>query len=89
MQSVSITTNVVSSNPADGEMYSIQHYVIICQWLALDQWFSPSAPVSSINKTGCQYVCLSVDGKLKMTTTIYRIQVVAKIENCRLFGIAR
>jgi len=28
MQSVSITTEVVSSNPADGEVYSIQHYVI-------------------------------------------------------------
>jgi hypothetical protein len=25
---MSITTNVVSSNPAYGEMYSIQHYVI-------------------------------------------------------------
>jgi hypothetical protein len=28
MQSVSITTNIVSSNPAQGEVYSIQHYVI-------------------------------------------------------------
>ena len=28
MQTVLITTNVVSSNPADGEVYSIQHYVI-------------------------------------------------------------
>ena len=28
MQSMPITTNVVSSNPADGEVYSIQHYVI-------------------------------------------------------------
>jgi len=27
MQSVSITTNVVSSNLAHGELYSIQHYV--------------------------------------------------------------
>ena len=27
-QSVSITTNVVSSNHANGEVYSIQHYVI-------------------------------------------------------------
>jgi len=26
MQLVSITTNVVSSNPAHGEEYSIQHY---------------------------------------------------------------
>jgi hypothetical protein len=28
MQAVPITTNVVSSNPANGEVYSIQHYVI-------------------------------------------------------------
>ena len=28
IQSVPITTNVVSSTPAHGEMYSIQHYVI-------------------------------------------------------------
>jgi hypothetical protein len=28
MQSVPITTNVVSSNPAHGEVYSIQHYEI-------------------------------------------------------------
>ena len=28
MQSVHITTNVVSSNPAHGEVYSIQYYVI-------------------------------------------------------------
>jgi hypothetical protein len=28
VQSVPITTKVVSSNPAPGEVYSIQHYVI-------------------------------------------------------------
>jgi hypothetical protein len=28
MQSVPITTNAVSSNPAHGEVYSIQYYVI-------------------------------------------------------------
>jgi len=28
MQSVPITTKVMSSNPANGEVYSIQHYVI-------------------------------------------------------------
>ena len=28
MKPVLITTNIVSSNPADIEMYSIQHYVI-------------------------------------------------------------
>ena len=29
--SVHITTKVVSSNPAYGELYSIQHYSIVCQ----------------------------------------------------------
>jgi hypothetical protein len=28
VQSVSITTNIMSSNPVHGEVYSIQHYVI-------------------------------------------------------------
>ena len=47
-----ITTNVVILNPAHGEVYSIQHYVIkVCQWLAAGQWDSPSTPVSSTNKT--------------------------------------
>ena len=30
MQPVPITTKVASSNPAHGEVYSIQHYVIKC-----------------------------------------------------------
>ena len=45
VQSVPITTKVVSLNPVDGEMYSIQHYVIKFVW------FSPGTPVSSTNKT--------------------------------------
>ena len=36
VQSVPITTKVVSSNPTHGEVYSIQHYVIkVCQWFSL------------------------------------------------------
>ena len=30
VQSVSITTKVVNSNPPNGEVYSIQHYMINC-----------------------------------------------------------
>jgi hypothetical protein len=48
MQSVPITTNVVSSNPAHGEVYSI-HYV--CQKLSIGRWFSTGTPVSSTYKT--------------------------------------
>jgi hypothetical protein len=31
MQAVPITTEVVSSNPAHGEIYSMQHHVIACK----------------------------------------------------------
>ena len=52
MQSVPITTKVVSSNPAHGEVYSIQHVCDkVCQWLEIGRWFSPGTPVSSTNKT--------------------------------------
>ena len=48
MLSVPKITNVIS-NPAHGEMYSIQYYVI--KLLATGQWFSQGTPVYSINKT--------------------------------------
>ena len=45
MQSVAITTNVVSSNPTHGDVYSIQHYVIkfvsILQQVSGFLWFPP------------------------------------------------
>jgi len=46
MQSVYITTNVARSNPAHGEVYSVQLYVI--KFVSDFGWFSP---VSSTNKT--------------------------------------
>jgi len=52
MQSVPITTNVASSNPAHGEVYSIQHYVIrFFSDLRQVGGISPGTPVSSTNKT--------------------------------------
>jgi len=42
-------TNVVISNPAHGEMYSIQHYILL--YITAGRWFSPGTPVSSTNKT--------------------------------------
>ena len=52
---VSITTKVVSSNSVHGEVYSIQHYVIMFVIeFATDRWFSMvsmGSPVSAINKT--------------------------------------
>ena len=49
MQSVPITTGVVSSNLDQGEVYNIIDKV--CQWLTSGRWFSPGTPVSSTNKT--------------------------------------
>jgi hypothetical protein len=49
MHSVSITTDVVSSNLDQGELYSIQQYVI--KFVSeLRRWFSPGTLVSSTNK---------------------------------------
>jgi hypothetical protein len=51
VQSVPITTKVVSSNPVHGEVRSIQHYVIKFVSELRQVWFSPGTPVSSTNKT--------------------------------------
>ena len=52
-QCLSPLFKVVSSNPVHGEVYSIQHHVIVIkfQWLAAGRRFSPGTPVSSTNKT--------------------------------------
>ena len=53
MQSVPITTNVVSSNPAHGEVYSIQHYVIkfVNDLREIGGGFFSGTSVSSTNNT--------------------------------------
>ena len=52
MQSVPITTEVLSSNPAHGYVYSIQHYVNkFVSDLLLVGGFLPDIPVSSTNKS--------------------------------------
>jgi hypothetical protein len=51
VQSVPITTKVVSSNPVHGEVYSIQHYVIkFGSDLRQVGGFLPGTPVSSTMK---------------------------------------
>ena len=52
VQSMPITTKVVSSNPVHGEVYLIQYYVIkfVSDLRQLGRWFSPDTPVSSTNK---------------------------------------
>ena len=52
MQSLPITTKVVSLNPVHGEVYSIQHYVIkFASDLRHVSGFLPGTPVFSTNKT--------------------------------------
>jgi hypothetical protein len=52
MQSVPITTNVVSSNPVHGDVYTIQHYVtkFVSDLRQTGRWFSPGTLVTSTNK---------------------------------------
>ena len=51
------SVNVVSSSPAHGKAFSIQHHVIkVCQWLAAGEWFFPGTPVFSSNKTDNHYI---------------------------------
>ena len=57
VQSVPITTKVVSSNPVQGEVYSIQQQVIkFVSDIATGQWFFPCTLVSSTNKTDCHNI---------------------------------
>jgi hypothetical protein len=54
VQSVPITTKVVSSNPVHGEVYLIQHYVIkFVSDLLQARGVSPGIPVSLTNYTDC------------------------------------
>jgi len=55
VQSVPITTMVVSLNPVHGKVYLILVALcdIVCQLLVIGRWFSPDTTVSSTNKTDC------------------------------------
>jgi homoserine acetyltransferase len=51
ISTMSITTKVVSSNPVQGEVHSIQHYVTKFVSDLTCRWFSPGTLVSITNKT--------------------------------------
>ena len=53
MQSVPITTKVVSENPAHAHVLDTTLCDNVCQWLTAGRWFSPGTSVSSTNKTDC------------------------------------
>jgi hypothetical protein len=57
MQSAPITTNVVSSNPAHDEVYSMQHYVIMF--------------VSGLRQVGGFRRVLQFSPPINLTATIY------------------
>jgi hypothetical protein len=65
MQSVPITTKVVSLKPVHDEVYS-KHWLCdkVCQWLATGWWFSLGTPVSSTYKTD-RHVWNSVESGIK------------------------
>ena len=73
MQSVPITNNVASSNPAHGEVFSIQYYHDVIKFLS-DLWqvsgFLWGTLVSSTNKTGDRFTKVIVNRKSKITLTI-------------------
>jgi len=57
MQSVPITTNVVSSNPVHGEVYSTQNYVCYSLSVTCDRSVVfTGTPVSSTTKNDCHNV---------------------------------
>ena len=76
MQSVSITTNVVSSNLAKARCTTLCDKV--CQWFAASRWFSPGTLASCTNKTD-RYdktekllkVALNIINQPKRTTLMY------------------
>jgi hypothetical protein len=51
MQSVPITTNIVSLNPVHGNTHSIHYVIKFVSDIVAGRWFSPGTLVFSTNKT--------------------------------------
>ena len=67
MQSVHITTNVVSSIPAGGTLDTTVCDKV-CQWLTASRWLSSGTPVSSTNKSD-RYDIAEILLKVALNTT--------------------
>ena len=81
MQSVPIATQDVRSNPAHGDVYSIQHYVKKLSVTCAAWWFSPGIPVSFTSRTGLQDITeILLKVALSVTTLI---QLLRNILNKR------
>jgi hypothetical protein len=71
---VPITTKVVNLNPAHGDLYSIQHYVIkVVSDLRQVSGFSPGPLVSSSSKTDCHNI---TEILLKVTLNIITLSLL-------------
>ena len=81
MESVPITTKVVSSNPAHGWVYSIQHYMIkfvsdlvqVCDMLRVLQ-FPPSNKTDCHNKT--EILLKVVLNTINLNGTVYQFRII-------------
>jgi len=81
----SLLANVVSSNPAHGEVYSIQHYVIkFVKDFATGLWFSPGTPLSSTNKTDRHDIIYIILLKVALNTIILPPLSVVNQSNIRI-----
>ena len=71
MQSVPITTNVVSLNPTCGMVYSIQHYMIKFVTNLRQVWFTPVSPTNKIDRHDITEILLKVTLKHHNPNSIY------------------
>jgi len=78
MQSVPITTKVVSSNPTYDVAYSTQHYVINFSVTCAGQWFSLGTRVSSTNKTDRHDVTVILLKVAMNTLTVYFVRCIGQ-----------
>ena len=79
LQSVPITTKIVSSNSVHGKVYSMHHYKNFFNCQTAGRWFSPGTPVSSTNRTAHHDIAEIL---LKVALNTVNITL-----NCTLYGI--
>jgi hypothetical protein len=84
VQSVAITTKVVSSNPVHGEVYSIQHYVgkFVSDLRPVCVFFS-AVPLFSTNKTDRQDIT-EILLKVVLSTITLPHETINHIKGTRL-----
>ena len=61
--------------------YSIQHYMIVCHWLATGQWFSLSNPVFFTNKTD-RHDIIEILLKVALNTITLTLTMIWDMDTC-------